>query len=58
MQMPVFRLLALIGLLGATTLIGACGADIASDPPKAACGNTTLANTRMSCPPGFVPPAS
>ncbi|MCX4161578.1 MULTISPECIES: hypothetical protein [Paraburkholderia] len=56
MQMPVFRLLALIGLLGATTLIGACGADI--DPPKAACGNTTLANTKMSCPPGFVPPAS
>ncbi|MEQ5842702.1 hypothetical protein [Paraburkholderia acidicola] len=56
MQMPAFRLLALIGLLGATTLIGACGADI--DPPKAACGNTTLANTKMSCPPGFVPPAS
>ncbi len=58
MQTRAFRLFTLVGLLMMTTLIGACGADISSDPPKAACGNTTIATARMSCPPGSVPPAS
>lgn len=59
MPTSAFRLFALIGLFAATALLGACGDGVSSDPPaKSACGNATVANARMSCPPGFTPPAS
>ncbi|MDE1011153.1 MAG: hypothetical protein OSB38_36380 [Paraburkholderia fungorum] len=64
MPTSAFRLLALVGAIAVTTLLGACGDGLSSPAPtpaasaKSACGNATLANARMSCPPGFVPPAS
>ncbi|MFL9885858.1 hypothetical protein PQR68_12460 [Paraburkholderia agricolaris] len=64
MPTSAFRLLALVGAIAVTTLLGACGDGLsspASTPAasaKSACGNATVANARMSCPPGFVPPAS
>jgi hypothetical protein len=64
MPTSAFRLFALVGLIAATALLGACGDGLSSPSPtpatsaKAACGNATVANARMSCPPGFVPPAS
>ncbi|WP_165847978.1 hypothetical protein [Paraburkholderia lacunae] len=56
MPTSAFRLFAFVGLFAATALLGACGNSV--DPPKAACGNATVTDARMSCPPGFVPPAS
>ncbi len=62
MQTPAIRLFARLALFAATTLVAACGGDgVSSDPPppaKAACGGSAVATARMSCPPGFVPPAS
>jgi hypothetical protein len=64
MPTPAFRLLALVGAIAVTALLGACGDGLSSPSSvpaaavKAACGNATVANARMSCPPGFVPPAS
>jgi hypothetical protein len=56
-----FRPLALIGLFTVTALLGACGDNVspsAAPVAKSACGNTPVANTHMSCPPGTVSPAS
>ncbi|RKF51014.1 hypothetical protein [Paraburkholderia fungorum] len=64
MPTSAFRLFALAGVIAMSALLGACGDDVSSPAPvpaaaaKAACGNATVANARMSCPPGFVPPAS
>lgn len=64
MPISAFRPFALIVLSAVTVLLGACGDGVSSPSPtpatsvKAACGNATVANARMSCPPGFVPAAS
>ncbi|SOE99724.1 hypothetical protein SAMN05446635_7761 [Burkholderia sp. OK233] len=58
MPTSAFRLFALICSVAAAALLSACSDGVSSTPVKAACGNATVANARMSCPPGFVPPAS
>ncbi|CAE6732348.1 hypothetical protein R69927_02368 [Paraburkholderia domus] len=64
MPTPAFRPFALIVLSAVTVLLGACGDGVSSPAPtpaasaKAACGNAPVASAHMSCPPGFVPPAS
>ncbi|MCX4150948.1 MULTISPECIES: hypothetical protein [Paraburkholderia] len=58
MPTSAFRLFALVCSIAAAALLSACGDGVSSTPVKAACGNATVANARMSCPPGFVPPAS
>jgi hypothetical protein len=62
MQMPAYRLLALIGVPVITLALGACSGN--SDSPtttptaKAACGSAAVASANMHCPPGFVQPKS
>ncbi|RKE37571.1 hypothetical protein B0G76_3834 [Paraburkholderia sp. BL23I1N1] len=62
MATSAFRLFALFCSIAAAALLSACGDGVSSTPTptatKAACGNATVANAHMSCPPGFVPPAS
>jgi hypothetical protein len=60
MQMPAFRLLALIGVPVITLALGACNGDSDSPTPtaKAACGGASVASANMHCPPGFVQPKS
>ncbi|CAE6738610.1 hypothetical protein R69888_02399 [Paraburkholderia haematera] len=64
MPTSAFRLFALAGVIATTALLGACSDGVSSPSPtsatsaKSACGNANVANAHMSCPPGFVPPAS